>query len=89
MKTWITKALELLSASHTPPKHELNVLDWKAWLSPNKKRLTVHLSALSNQPGGGFLVYGVDNTGVAIGVDEEIVETTVNQLANLGRLSSS
>lgn len=87
MKTWMNKALELLRASLEPPKHELNELDWKGALSPDKKRLTEHLSALSNQPGGGYLVYGVDNTGTPIGVDEQVVETTVNQLANLGRSS--
>ncbi len=39
MKTWMTKALELLRASLEPPKHELNELDWKAALSPDNKRL--------------------------------------------------
>ena len=43
MKAWMTKALELLKASLDPPKHELNELDWKAALSPDKKRLTEHL----------------------------------------------
>jgi GTPase len=84
MKTWMIKAQELLRASLEPPKHELNELDWKAALSPDKKRLTEHLSALANQPGGGYLVFGVDNTGTPAGVDEKTVEFTVNQLANLG-----
>ena len=85
MKAWMTKALDLLKESLEPPKHELNELDWKTVLSPDKKRLTEHLSALSNQPGGGYLVFGVDSTGTPAGVDEQTVETTVNQLANLGR----
>lgn len=85
MKAWMTKALELLKASLEPPKHELNELDWKAALSPDKKRLTEHLSAFANQPGGGYLVFGVDSAGTPAGVDEKTVETTVNQLANLGR----
>ena len=85
MKTWMTKALELLKASLEPPKHELNELDWKAALSPDKKRLTEHLSAFANQPGGGYLVFGVDSAGTPSGVDEKTVETTLNQLANLGR----
>ncbi len=72
-------------ASLEPPKHELNECDWKAGLSPDKKRLTEHLSAFANQPGGGYLVFGVDPTGTASGVGEKAVETTVNQLANLGR----
>ena len=85
MKAWTTKALELLKASLEPPKHELNELDWKAALSPDKKRLTEHLSAFANHPGGGYLVFGVDSSGAPIGVDETAVETTLNQLANLGR----
>jgi ATP-dependent DNA helicase RecG len=85
MKAWTSKALELLRASLVPPKHELNELDWKAALSPDKKRLTEHLSALSNQAGGGFLVYGVDGGGTPVGITESNLETTVNQLANLGR----
>ncbi len=85
MKPWIIKALELLKASLVPPKHELNELDWKSALSPDKKRLTEHLSAFANQPGGGYLVFGVDSTGMPVGVATEKVEEVVNQLANLGR----
>jgi ATP-dependent DNA helicase RecG len=85
MKLWLTKAVDFLKASLEPPKHELNELDWKGALSPDKKRLSEHLSALANLPGGGFLVFGVDNTGTAVGVDEAAIETTMNKLANLGR----
>ncbi len=59
MKTWTIKALELLRASLEPPRHELNEIDWKAALSPDKKRLTEHLSAFANHPGGGFLAFGI------------------------------
>jgi ATP-dependent DNA helicase RecG len=85
MKTWVSQALGLLAASLHPPRHELNELDWKAALSPDKKRLTEHLSALANQSGGGYLVFGVDNSGAAIGIEPEAVEKAVTQLANLGR----
>jgi predicted HTH transcriptional regulator len=85
MKAWIHRALDLLKASLEPPKHELNEMDWKAALSPDKKRLTEHLSALANQPGGGYLVYGVDSSGTPTGVDDLAVEATVRQLSNLGR----
>jgi ATP-dependent DNA helicase RecG len=85
MKLWLTKAMDFLKASLEPPKHELNELDWKGALSPDKKRLSEHLSALANLAGGGFLVFGVDNTGTAVGVDEAVIETTMNKLANLGR----
>lgn len=85
MKTWVSNALNLLAASLEPPRHELNELDWKAALSPDKKRLTEHLSALANHPGGGNLVFGVDNSGIPIGLDENSVEKIVIQLTNLGR----
>lgn len=85
MKAWVTKALELLAASLEPPRHELNEIDWKTALSPDKKRLTEHLSAMSNLPGGGFLVFGVDSAGTPQGLDEAQVAMCVNQLANLGR----
>ena len=85
MKNWLTKGIELLNVSLEPPQHELNELDWKAALSPDKKRLTEHLSAFANQAGGGFLVFGIDNTGTAASVEAAAVEKTINQLANLGR----
>lgn len=85
MKSWMIKALELLQASLEPPKHELNELDWKTTISPNGHRLAEHLSALANQPGGGYLVFGVDAAGMPVGVSEDVVEVTVNKLANLGR----
>jgi predicted HTH transcriptional regulator len=87
MKPWVQKALQLLEASLKPPRHELNELDWKSDLSPDKKRLTEHLSAMGNQSGGGFLVFGIKNTGDPEGVTEADIERIVNQLANLGRES--
>ncbi len=68
MKPWMAKALQLLAASLEPPRHELNELDWKAALSPEKKRLTEHLAAMANQPGGGFFAFGIDNTGTPVGL---------------------
>ena len=85
MKTWLNKALDLLKASLDSPRHELNELDWKAAISPDKKRLSEHLSAFANQAGGGFLVFGVDDTGTPASVDAATIEKAVNQLANLGR----
>ncbi|HTJ79813.1 MAG TPA: ATP-binding protein [Rariglobus sp.] len=85
MKSWMSKAIELLQSSLEPPQHELNELDWKAFLSPDKKRLTEHLSAFANRPGGGFLVFGIHSSGALTGIDQAEVEKTINQLANLGR----
>jgi len=81
----MAKALELLRASLEPPQHELNELDWKAALSPDKKRLTEHLSAFANLPGGGYLAFGIDGTGKPVGVNQAEIEKITNQLANLGR----
>ena len=69
MKNWLNRAIALLMGSLEAPRHEQNELDWKAALSPDKKRLAEHLSALANYPGGGFLVYGVDNSGNPIGIN--------------------
>ena len=85
MKAWHNKARELLKASLEPPKHELNELDWKTELSSDKKRLTEHLSAFANYPGGGFLVFGVNASGTPVGIDERNVALTLNHLGNLGR----
>lgn len=83
----MAKALDLLKGSLEPPRHELNEIDWKTELSPDKKRLTEHLSAFANYSGGGFLVYGVDSSGTPRGINDLAVQATINQLANLGRSS--
>src|SRR5271167_970640 len=85
MKNWVNRAFGLLKASHEQPRHELNELDWKGALSPDKKRLAEHLSAFSNYAGGGFMVYGVTNGGIPASVDQQTIEETVKQLANIGR----
>lgn len=85
MKNWVAKALELLQASLKPPRHELNELDWKTGLTPDKKRLTEHLSALANYPGGGFLAFGIDQSGRPKGVSEVESVSIIGKLANLGR----
>jgi predicted HTH transcriptional regulator len=63
----------------------MNELDWKVALSSNKKRLAEHLSALSNYPGGGFLVYGINDFGIPVGISDSEVAEIINQLANLSR----
>lgn len=85
MKRWLNRSLDLLANSLESPQYELNELDWKTELSVNKKRLSEHLSAFANFPGGGFLVYGIGPTGELVGVDESQIEKTVHRLVNLGR----
>lgn len=85
MKDWVTRALALLDASVGTSPHELNELDWKSGLSPDKKRLAEHLSAFANFPGGGFFIFGVDASGVATGVNQQDLERCITQLSNLSR----
>lgn len=40
-KHWIVSALEYLTQSLEPVPHEINEIDWKAGLSPEKKRAQV------------------------------------------------
>jgi ATP-dependent DNA helicase RecG len=85
MKVWVGKAKELLAASLEPPKHELNEMDWKSALSSDSKRLTEHLCAFSNYPGGGFFIFGVATDGNLKGVTFAEIEQITNRLTNLGR----
>lgn len=85
-KPWVQRTLALLEESLLPLPTESNELDWKSGLSPNKNRLTEHLSAFANHAGGGFMVFGIDNgTGQATGLGQASAEKIVGQLANLGR----
>jgi predicted HTH transcriptional regulator len=72
MKLWLTRMLERLGQSLSSPPRELNDLDWKQELSPNKKRLIEHLSAFANNPGGGGFVFGVSNAGQPVGIKDGI-----------------
>ena len=47
-KHWIASALEYLTQSLEPVPHEINEIDWKGGLSPEKNRLTEHLIAFAN-----------------------------------------
>lgn len=87
MKPWINKAKQYLEHSlggHIP--QELNELDWKESLSPNNDKIIRHLSAFANQPGGGYLVFGVDDkTGKPLGINQTDVSKIIERLANLAR----
>src|SRR5690606_1319432 len=86
MKSWMNKAIALLDRSLGNVRQELNELDWKEDLSPNNKKLCQHLSAFANHPGGGFLVFGVeDKTGSVIGVTQEKADNIVERLSSLCR----
>ncbi len=81
----IEKCLNLLSKSLSPIPQELNELDWKSDLSPNHEKLKQHLCAFSNTPGGGYLVFGVDDNGIIVGIDDQKVKNITTTLTNLAR----
>ena len=86
MKPWIAKAIAYLQSSLSPVPQELNELDWKSSLSPKKDKLCQHLCAFANLPGGGFLVFGLeDKTGAVAGIDKADADVIVERLANLCR----
>ncbi len=86
MKNWIPKAVEYLEQSLGKVPTELNEIDWKETLSPNNSKLCQHLSAYANLPGGGFLVFGVDNKQAAlIGITQAKASEIVEKLASLCR----
>lgn len=85
IKLWLNRAIALLTASLEPPRHELNELDWKSEISTDKQRIAEHLSAFSNYPNGGFMIFGIDASGIPHGVNQSAIETTLNHLSNIGR----
>lgn len=65
---------------------ELNEIDWKENLSPRNDKLCRHICAFSNMPGGGFLVFGIDDKkGEILGVDKKSVDSIVERLSSLCR----
>lgn len=90
IKNWINRAIALLEHSLQPIPQELNELDWKETLSPNNEKLTRHLSAFANLPGGGYMVFGIeDSTGKLNGINQTEATTIVEKLSNLSRDSVS
>ena len=86
IKSWIQRALDFLDHSLKPVPQELNELDWKESLSPDNKKLSRHLSAFANQPGGGFMVFGIeDKSARPIGVDQPKAESIVLKLSSICR----
>jgi predicted HTH transcriptional regulator len=85
-KSWISKALKLLENSLVPIPQELNELDWKEDISTNNTKITHHISAFANYPGGGYLVYGIQSkTGKIIGIDQNTVKLVIEKISNLSR----
>jgi predicted HTH transcriptional regulator len=89
--SWQEKAIKCLQNSLFPISVELNEIDWKSGLSPKTDRLAQHLCAFSNQEGGGFLVYGVNDDATLFSVTKKEVDTVIKTMGNiaLNNLSQS
>jgi predicted HTH transcriptional regulator len=86
MKNWITKAYAYLDKSLGNIPTEINEIDWKESLSPNNTKLCKHISAFANLPGGGFLVFGVnDKTTDIKGLSREKANNIIEKLSSLCR----
>lgn len=86
MKNWINKAILYLDKSLGKIQIELNEIDWKEDLSPQNDKLCRHISAFANMPGGGYLVFGIDNkTGQVLGIDKSKTDNIIERLASLCR----
>ena len=85
MKNWIETALHILTRSLSPIPVELNELDWKSGLSDKNDRLAKHISAFANYPGGGYLAYGISNSGKPASLTKEEMDTIVQKLGNIAR----
>ena len=80
-----TKAVQLLESSLNPLPHEKNELDWKADLSDKSERLAQHISAFANNPGGGFLVFGIHDDGTPFGIRDLNYQEITKRLGNIAR----
>lgn len=76
---------DLLVKSLKPLPQELNEIDWKVALTHKKERLKKHLSAFANLPGGGFLIFGVNDEGKVVGIGDEESRMVADAIANMAR----
>lgn len=89
MKPWTERAESLLRQTLSAVNIELNELDWKERITNNSERLAEHLSAFSNYPNGGFLVFGISNDAKVLGLTTEETNHIVNKIGSISRTSLS
>lgn len=85
MEKWVKRGLTLLEKSLNPLPQELNELDWKSGLSTKSDRLAQHISAFSNLEEGGYIVFGIDNSGEGINLTQNDVREAVKKMGNIAR----
>jgi predicted HTH transcriptional regulator len=85
MNPFEARVKELLHRSLNPVPTELNELDWKSSLSEKSDRIAQHLSAFANQSQGGFLIFGINNDGILVGLSKSEGDEIVHKLGNIAR----
>lgn len=85
MDNWIENAQEALKRSLKPIPQELNELDWKSDISNKTERIAQHISAFSNNPGGGYLAFGINNDGSFIPLTKEKTDEIIQKIGNIAR----
>ncbi|WP_165864857.1 RNA-binding domain-containing protein [Rufibacter latericius] len=85
MPIWREMALSFLEKSLRPIPNESNKIDWKENLSQNKERLAEHISAFANEQGGGWLVFGIDDSGNVKGINTDDSKLIIDKLGNIAR----
>jgi predicted HTH transcriptional regulator len=83
------RIITLLNKSLGALPQEINELDWKSGLSTKTDRLAAHLSAFSHLPGGGFMIFGVNNDTTLFNVTKEEADVIVQKLTNIAQNSLS
>ena len=78
-------AKQILLRSLSPLPHERNEVDWKIGLSEDTEKIAHHFSAFSNQTEGGFIVFGVDNEGAPIGINQGNSAEIIKKVGNIAR----
>ena len=84
-KIWEKRAVALFEKSISPLPQELNEIDWKTTLSDKSERVAEHISSFANYSEGGFIVFGVNNDGTSLGVDQNETSEILKKLGNIAR----
>lgn len=85
-KNWLKAAVLFLNESLKPLPHELNELDWKLDISSKgEQSLSKHISAFANHSQGGYLVFGVNDEGQVVGIDQSKIKTIISRIGSVAR----
>ena len=85
-KSWLDTALILFNESLSPIPHELNELDWKSDISSKgEQSLSKHISAFANHSQGGYLVFGVNDAGCVVGIDQNKIKIIISKIGCIAR----